>query len=747
MASSVTKKNSLCRYYIRYGDCFHGENCQFIHAHPPQEQAPSQPVASVEPPPPPTPVPQVQNAPQAPPMPQQQGYNMSKLVCSFKSDLPNEIDFAMQVSTLLANTDNFTWFKDYPLVDAICSSLHVFICICGDTSNCYCYPRFWHKILIKNSANIYLQAATVPPDMGLTYLDFNSLKDHDTKDQGKIYRRIKTAAELIKQFSMTTGVSRNEKNELATNTFNYHQMKKKKLKASPSLLKFVSLLLHCDDTPLNLIGLDILSNTASKLSKIPEASDDVNNAKLVQMFQDYCADCISRQDGDIYVVNRSVEVISRLISSSNRRVSTNITNLITERNLVLRVEQFLTSHYDVTLFLSALECCYRISRHQPHLLTAGRARFLLKILVNLLNCDDNRYFTPTALKRIKLIDEEELTVQYLTPLDETPKVETSRKSLDPTRLPNNNKPNQQTNHRQQPQSKPQPYASSQVQANAHTQSPAQAKQNSDRTERPSIAQSVSSNSTVPSIKSTQLPADKAHIFSSSAQPSTYSKQPSTNSAQPLRNSTPVSSNSLTQTTNSSRPAVNASQPSALPLKDYACEWDGCSARFSHAKQVYPHVFEVHIGPLAPDSLSSCLWSGPNGSGPGCLTKRPKYSLLTHLDDFHCNPVALERVINRSQPVKPPEHPGYAPNAALVAIRRHANSHVEGSNGTRNLRQSPLSISVRLTAALILRNLAKESPEMKQALENHEPLLSEICMSIGRDESKIIAECLSLFSND
>lgn len=592
---------------------------------------------------------------------------MNKLVCSFKSHLPNEIDFAMQVATLLANTDNFTWSKDYQLVDAICSSLHVFTCICGYASNyCDCYPKFWHKILDKRIANDpHIQAATVPPDTEQSYLNFDSLIDHDLKDHNRIYKRIKTAAELIKQFSMTCGPSTEQQEQEKQNdeensyNFNYHQMKKKKLRASPSLLKFVSLLLQCDDTPLNLIGLDILSNTASKLSKIPDATNnDATCAKLVQMFQEQCIDNIGCQDGDIYIIIRSIEVVSKLISSSSSRVSSNIINLINERGLLVRIEQLLTSRNDVNLFLATLECCYRISRHQPHLIAAGRVQHLIKILVNLLNCEEKQFFTPNALKRIKLVDSGE-SIDWTIPL---PNVESKNV----------------------------------VQVNQST------------TTKPQNNHQKASNN---------LTNNTNHLKTNN----TVVKEPVKENGSELNNIPP--------------------QP---PAKEYTCEWNNCNTKFTEAKQVYTHVFEVHIGSLAPDALSSCQWSGPNGSGPGCLTKRPKYSLLTHLNDFHCNTSALERALSKSEPIKPPEHPGYGPNAALLAIRRHANIE---KNGSRSQNHSPLSVSVRLTAALILRNLATVSSEMKHALENHEPLLSEICMTNGRDESKIIAECLSLFSSE
>lgn len=35
MTTNYNKKNSLCKYYNAYGDCFHGDNCQYIHSRDP----------------------------------------------------------------------------------------------------------------------------------------------------------------------------------------------------------------------------------------------------------------------------------------------------------------------------------------------------------------------------------------------------------------------------------------------------------------------------------------------------------------------------------------------------------------------------------------------------------------------------------------------------------------------------------------------------------------------------------------
>lgn len=600
MASSVRKKSNLCRYFIKYGDCFHGENCQFIHALPPQQSSP-EPQSSPFEPPPLEPVNQV--VPEQPlPTPQQQAHRMNKLICSLKSHLPNEIHFAMQVATVLANSDNFSWSNDYALVDAICSSLHIYICVCEDGSTCYCYPRFWRKLFSKHSSSILLQAAC--PDNSSK--NFDTLEHHSLADQSKIYKKIKITAELIKQFSMTIESSKSDKTN--QNNYNYHCTKKKTLKVSPTLLNFVSLLLFCDDVALNIIGIDILSNTASKLSKLSNSKDDPYCSKLVQMFQEYCVDCIM-SSSDIYFVRCSVEIVTKIIASSSRK---SIVNIMNKKDFNSRLEQLLTNQHDVLLFMSTLECVFQISSHQPNLLTG--TKYLLRILLNLLNCED-RHFSQSALKRIQL---------------------------------------------------------SGVDDNAAPPPP----------QRP-----------LPSALTTAPPTKSVTVAPTSA---------------PLKTT-----------------------PQALGPKKYTCVWDDCKVEFTEPKQVYNHVFTAHIQPLPSDGLFSCLWSGPNGSGPGCVTKRPKYSLLTHLNDFHCSQAALEH------PMRPPEHPGYAPNAAILAIRRHANEKKEDKD------LSIISISIRITAALTLRNLASVSSDIKQTLESHEHLLSEICMT-GRDESKIIAECLSLF---
>lgn len=786
--------------------------------------------------------------------------SLAKLVCSLKSDLPNEIDFAMQAATVLANSDNFIWSNDYPLVDAICSSLHVYSCVCKDDTSifsCYCYPRFWHKILDEKSINLkHIQAATLPADLEQSYVDFINLKDHEQDDHDKIYKRVRTAAEIIKQFSLTCGIKsptsslttiretenfdqqqytnmngdsniqyiQNQtsnqaqqqvptyqqqppmnqhnnsqilqnhnhlqpmssshqlnitnniammSNQMNQYTYTVNQTKKKRPKSSPSLLKFVSLLLVSKDMPLYLIGLDILSNTASKLSKIPDLfTSDGNVTKYVQMFQQHCINNICCPDGDIYVIIRSIEVVSKLISSSSSRLSNAILHHINESGLIDRIEQLLTSRNDVNLFLAALECCYRISRHQPQLIATGRAQPMTKILVNLLNCEEKMFFMPSALKRIALIGDEETSewTQLPPPKILAQKTVDSKKiaQMNPASSPvrnntlattNNIRHSQIETNKLSPQKSQTLHQPMQVQTQTQTQTQNPSPLETHLPVQIQSHQPVQNHSTLNNktsqpqddkvanglIMQNGLPNGQSHNLTQPTHDhSENHNQAQTNSDQTKAGAKSAQSSEQSQHSSDQRPPQ---PPAEAPSKEYICQWNTCNQQFTTPKQVYTHVFEVHIGSLAQNELSPCQWTGPNGAGPGCLTKRPKYSLLTHLNDFHCNPAALERALSRSDPIKPPVHPGYGPNAALLAIKRHACNTEKNGSKIPSYGSSPLSVSVRLTAALILRNLAKQSHEMKQALGNHEPLLSEICMTYGRDESKIIAECLSLFSSE
>jgi len=178
--------------------------------------------------------------------------------------------------------------------------------------------------------------------------------------------------------------------------------------------------------------------------------------------------------------------------------------------------------------------------------------------------------------------------------------------------------------------------------------------------------------------------------------------------------------------------------------------------FDKPQNVFLHVHKDHIISLPDNKTMKCSWGSPEGTGPGCKSLRPKYSLLTHLQDFHCGVQQLQQAARRNQQlatkgvtdvpqIVPPAHPGYANNAAFMAIKRHSTTNFVESRPVANI--SPLSKSVRPTAAMILRNLAQHSNSIKNLLKNYESYLSELCIFDNREDSRTLAQCLAVIAQD
>ncbi|KAI1301266.1 AT-rich interactive domain-containing protein 2 [Halotydeus destructor] len=202
------------------------------------------------------------------------------------------------------------------------------------------------------------------------------------------------------------------------------------------------------------------------------------------------------------------------------------------------------------------------------------------------------------------------------------------------------------------------------------------------------------------------------------------------------------------------PVTAGQQPKPL---EFRCEWNSCGRLFLQPSQVFKHVYDEHVMVDKSQPLTTnmtCEWGGPGGLGPGCQSKRPKFSLLAHIQDFHCNALLLKQLAIRSQqlgksgstnlglPQPPPAHPGYAQNAAMLAIKRHAVGYVEPPTIPTVTPTTPITISIRLTAALILRNLAEHSSYVKKSLQSYEPMLSELCVN-EIHESRTLAQCLAI----
>lgn len=142
------------------------------------------------------------------------------------------------------------------------------------------------------------------------------------------------------------------------------------------------------------------------------------------------------------------------------------------------------------------------------------------------------------------------------------------------------------------------------------------------------------------------------------------------------------------------------------VPNFMCEWDACTNFFHTGSAMIYHILHDHIEgnentaentesttePQTPTASTSngtdacCRW-------PGCeRTPRSKWSLITHLQENHCNDNALNMATRKRREIGdfnyvatikqrltevPPvtNHPGYTKFAAYDAIRRHAFNYL------------------------------------------------------------------------
>ncbi|XP_021925461.1 AT-rich interactive domain-containing protein 2 isoform X4 [Zootermopsis nevadensis] len=284
---------------------------------------------------------------------------------------------------------------------------------------------------------------------------------------------------------------------------------------------------------------------------------------------------------------------------------------------------------------------------------------------------------------------------------------------------------------------------------------------------------------VPAIPRPPLSPSPTALNSPRATPVQPPKQTRTlPNTRPQSSSTPVTEtnsdkSTLQNTVRSSKPPCQPTPPqtrlmtagSIVDQAIFLCEWRGCMRSFKSANEVYMHACEAHC-PLGSEEIQ-CLWERCDAM------KRKRFSLMTHLYDRHCNADVLRMMaVRRRQlsqsgrseippPQPPPPHPGYAPNAAFHAIKRHALEFVNPKEMMRPTKpgppatipartgpsppeqddnEGPVTKSIRLTSSLILRNLVIYSTNGKRFLRSYEPHLASVALS-NVESSRTIAQVL------
>ncbi|XP_034948454.1 AT-rich interactive domain-containing protein 2 isoform X2 [Chelonus insularis] len=262
---------------------------------------------------------------------------------------------------------------------------------------------------------------------------------------------------------------------------------------------------------------------------------------------------------------------------------------------------------------------------------------------------------------------------------------------------------------------------------------------------PAMAQACPVTSSVPSRVVTPTPASTPPP----TRPTTPHQVAATHAVsakQPVKVVKATNSNVTTSTDNDSKASVSQlTGDKTITIKidpnAYLCEWRGCLRQFKSAHEVYLHVCEAHC-PSGSDEIL-CLWASCDG------LKRRRFSLMTHLYDKHCNSESMaarrkqltatgKTEVSTSTP-QTSHHPGYAPNAAFHAIKRHALEFVNPKE-LMDDNEGPVTKSIRLTAALILRNLVIYSAHGRRHLRAYEPHLAGVALS-NVESSRTIAQVL------
>ncbi|XP_041351827.1 AT-rich interactive domain-containing protein 2-like isoform X2 [Gigantopelta aegis] len=173
--------------------------------------------------------------------------------------------------------------------------------------------------------------------------------------------------------------------------------------------------------------------------------------------------------------------------------------------------------------------------------------------------------------------------------------------------------------------------------------------------------------------------------------------------------------------------------------EYICEWEGCKKCFENSRAVFFHISHHHV---KEDTDGFCKWEGCE------ILQRTRWSLVTHCQDHHCSESALRAAtIRRHQaaqrgsvvPAAPPANIlVYPPDAAMQAIKRF--SVRPPFTEFQDSREGPVTKHIRLTAGLILRNLARYSALGRSLIKKRENHLNYQAMS-ATESSTALANCL------
>uniref|UniRef100_S4P2H8 Brahma associated protein 170kD n=2 Tax=Pararge aegeria TaxID=116150 RepID=S4P2H8_9NEOP len=186
-----------------------------------------------------------------------------------------------------------------------------------------------------------------------------------------------------------------------------------------------------------------------------------------------------------------------------------------------------------------------------------------------------------------------------------------------------------------------------------------------------------------------------------------------------------------------------SLPPGVEDTPWICHWRGCGKIFLNASEVFSHAARTHC-PNTAGGEAPCMWLDCD------RVPRRTFALLNHLTDKHCSPHALKAIFNSRRHIaaeaeaNKPVSVGYPPNAALAALNKHATDTMNPRE-LMDENEGPVTKSIRLTAALILRNIVIYSNTGRRLLRSFEAHLAVIALS-NVEASRTIAQVLYDMNN-
>ncbi|KAJ0012484.1 hypothetical protein NQD34_016818 [Periophthalmus magnuspinnatus] len=309
--------------------------------------------------------------------------NYNKLVLSLLSGLPNEVDFAVNVCTLLSNESKHAMQldKDPKLVTLLLAHAGVFDDSLGSFSGVFGtdwkektsrdFVRFWKEVVEDNEVRELLWDKTSPVQEGSDCWLFHPPRAQGISDMES--QRVLQVAVILRNLS-------------------FEEANVKLLAANRTCLRFLLLCAHCSLISLRQLGLDTLGNIAAELCLDPI---DFRTTHLI--FHTITKCLMSR---DRFLKMRAMEILGNLSKVEDNGVL--ICEYVDQDSY--REVMLLLTLPDLMLLMASLEVLYLLAQlGEVPCSKISSVEHSIDLLVRLVSIDLHT-FGPDALTAVRLIE-------------------------------------------------------------------------------------------------------------------------------------------------------------------------------------------------------------------------------------------------------------------------------------------------------------------------------------------------------